>query len=46
LNKESRKNKFTILGVETPHWQGVKVQKSAAADSELSQRGQAEWIDG
>jgi hypothetical protein len=44
--KGSRKNKFTILGVEAPVWQGAKTQESAAADSELSQRRQAGCIGG
>jgi len=39
----SRKNKFAILGVEAPGWQGVKTQEYRAY-SEFSQRSQAGCI--
>jgi len=41
--KGSRKNKFTILSVEAPGWQGAKVQEYPVS-SELSQHSQAGWI--
>ena len=40
---DSRKNKFAILSVEAPGWQGAKVQEYQAY-SELSQRSQPECI--
>ena len=39
----SRENKFAILSVEAPGWQGAKVQEYQAY-SELSQRSQPECI--
>jgi len=39
----SRNNKFAILSVEAPGWQGVKAQEYQAY-SELSQRSQAGCI--
>ncbi len=41
--KGSRNNKFAILSVEAPVWQGVKAQEYQAY-SELSQRSQAGCI--
>jgi len=41
--KGSHKNKFAILSVEAPVWQGAKAQEYQAY-SELSQRSQAGCI--
>ena len=41
----SRKNNFTILGVETPGWPGAKVMEYQVY-SELSQHSQTGWIGG
>jgi hypothetical protein len=44
-SKGPRKNKFTILGIEAPGWQGAKVQEYPVY-SELSQHSQTGWIGG
>ena len=43
LTKGSRKNKFTILGVEAPGWPGAKVQEYQVY-SELLQHSQTGYI--